>query len=224
MDCSLLGSSLHGIFQARILEWIVTSSSRGCPNPRIEPASPALAGGFLKHGATSVSFHRFVWDGPLEAVLCFPPEAFDSPLENHHPSLPWDIGKKWLGPYLFFFPLIIFWYLSISSFSVNVGVSHTYIYSFLSLFLHILWGTDFWVWSEVDVPQSQEAQILGLPTCAGFLQNPMPTFNFSIFKKEGPTRCVNFWFTSSESTPEYGSPEGLWHLSITELISKWFAS
>ena len=125
MDCSLLGSSFHGIFQARILEWIVTSSSRGCPNPRIEPASPALAGGFFKHGATSVSFHSFVWDGPLEAVLCFPPEAFDSPLENCHPSLPWDVGKKWLGPYLFFFPQIIFWYLSISSFSVNVGVSHT---------------------------------------------------------------------------------------------------
>lgn len=49
------------------------------------------------------------------------------------------------------------------------------------------------------------------------------TFDFSIFKKEVPTRYVNFWFASSESTPEYGSPKGLWHLSITELISKWFA-
>ena len=29
MDCSLPGSSLHGIFQARILEWVVISFSRG---------------------------------------------------------------------------------------------------------------------------------------------------------------------------------------------------
>jgi len=29
MDCSLSGSSIHGIFQARVLEWIVISFSRG---------------------------------------------------------------------------------------------------------------------------------------------------------------------------------------------------
>ena len=28
MDCSPLGSSVHGIFQARILEWVAISSSR----------------------------------------------------------------------------------------------------------------------------------------------------------------------------------------------------
>ena len=30
MDCSLPGSSVHGILQARILEWVAISSSRGC--------------------------------------------------------------------------------------------------------------------------------------------------------------------------------------------------
>ena len=34
MDCSPLGSSAHGIFQARTLEWIAISSSRGCFQPR----------------------------------------------------------------------------------------------------------------------------------------------------------------------------------------------
>ena len=34
MDCSLLGSSVIGIFQARILEWVATSSSRGSSRPR----------------------------------------------------------------------------------------------------------------------------------------------------------------------------------------------
>ena len=34
MDCSLPGSSVHGIFQARILEWVVISFSRGSSQPR----------------------------------------------------------------------------------------------------------------------------------------------------------------------------------------------
>ena len=43
MDCSLPGSSIHGIFQAIVLEWIAISFSRGdLPNPGIEPRSPAL--------------------------------------------------------------------------------------------------------------------------------------------------------------------------------------
>ena len=31
MDCSLSGSSVHGIFQARILEWVAISFSRDLP-------------------------------------------------------------------------------------------------------------------------------------------------------------------------------------------------
>ena len=34
MDCSLPGSSVHGIFLARILEWVVMPSSRGSSQPR----------------------------------------------------------------------------------------------------------------------------------------------------------------------------------------------
>ena len=36
------GSSVHGIFQARILEWVVISFSRGSSQSRLKPASPAL--------------------------------------------------------------------------------------------------------------------------------------------------------------------------------------
>ena len=43
VDCSLPGSSLHGILQARILEWVLPFPSPGdLPNPGIEPGSPAL--------------------------------------------------------------------------------------------------------------------------------------------------------------------------------------
>ena len=39
MDCSPPGSSDHEILQARILEWVVMLSSRGLPDPGIEPKS-----------------------------------------------------------------------------------------------------------------------------------------------------------------------------------------
>ena len=47
MNCSLLGSSVHGISQERILEWVAFPSPRDITDPGIEPVSPALAGGFF---------------------------------------------------------------------------------------------------------------------------------------------------------------------------------
>ena len=40
MDCSLQGSSVHGILPARILEWVTMPSFRGSSQPREEPRSP----------------------------------------------------------------------------------------------------------------------------------------------------------------------------------------
>ena len=59
MDSSLLGSSVHGILQARILEWVEDPPSGDLPNPGIEPTSSmslALAGGFLTISTT--------WEAP----------------------------------------------------------------------------------------------------------------------------------------------------------------
>ena len=42
MDCSPPGSSVYGVFQARILEWVASSFSWDLPEPGIEPGSPAL--------------------------------------------------------------------------------------------------------------------------------------------------------------------------------------
>ena len=42
MECSVPGSSVHGLSQARILEWIAISLSRGFLHPGIKPKSPAL--------------------------------------------------------------------------------------------------------------------------------------------------------------------------------------
>ena len=42
MDCSLPVSSVHGVLQARILEWVAVSFSGDLPNTEIKPGSPAL--------------------------------------------------------------------------------------------------------------------------------------------------------------------------------------
>ena len=44
MDCSLPGSSVHGILQARILEWVAISFSRGSSPPRDQTFISCLAG------------------------------------------------------------------------------------------------------------------------------------------------------------------------------------
>ena len=48
--CSPPGSSVHGISQARILEWVAITPSGDLPDPEIKPmspASPALGVGFF---------------------------------------------------------------------------------------------------------------------------------------------------------------------------------
>ena len=52
IDCGLPGSSVHRIFQARILKEVATSYSKGIfliqgSNPLLFLASPALVGGFF---------------------------------------------------------------------------------------------------------------------------------------------------------------------------------
>ena len=91
MDCSPPGSSVHGIFQARVLEWVAISFSRGSSQLRIEPAalkSLALAGGSFTTSAT--------WEAPL----C-PCRSFQS---IEYSSLHSDaVGPCWLS----------FWYTAV---------------------------------------------------------------------------------------------------------------
>src|SRR5574337_84683 len=46
MDCSPPGSSVHGILQVRILEWVAMPSSRGSSQPRGGTQVSCIAGGF----------------------------------------------------------------------------------------------------------------------------------------------------------------------------------
>ena len=44
MDCGLPGSSIHGILQARLLEWVAISFSRGSSQPRDRTQVSHIAG------------------------------------------------------------------------------------------------------------------------------------------------------------------------------------
>ena len=61
MDCSLTGFSVHGILQARILEWVAISFSRDLPDPGIKPMSPELASGFFTTGIPD-------WEAPVYEI------------------------------------------------------------------------------------------------------------------------------------------------------------
>ena len=52
MDCSLPGSSVHGILQARILEWIANPFSRGSSWLRDHTQVSCIAGRFFTIWAT----------------------------------------------------------------------------------------------------------------------------------------------------------------------------
>ena len=89
MDCSPRGSSVHGILQAKPLEWVAISSSGDLPDPGIEPvslASPTLAGGFFITSTTPGK--------PLFLNKC----GFWSPGKWRHCSEPQQKGI--LGPAL----------------------------------------------------------------------------------------------------------------------------
>ena len=56
MDCSLLGSSVCGIFQARVLEWVAISFSRESSQPRDKTRVSHIVGSFsLSHQGKSCS-------------------------------------------------------------------------------------------------------------------------------------------------------------------------
>ena len=57
MDCCLPGSSVHGIVQARILEWVAISFSKGSSQPRAQTWVSHIASRLLIFWATRESYN-----------------------------------------------------------------------------------------------------------------------------------------------------------------------
>ena len=62
MDHSPPGSSVHGILQARVLEWVATSFSRGSSWPRDQTRVSWIAGGFFTIWATGSYILIITWN------------------------------------------------------------------------------------------------------------------------------------------------------------------
>ena len=61
VDCSPPGSSFHGIFQARILEWVAISFSRGSSRPRDRTQVSHIAGRCFNLWATREALSWVIW-------------------------------------------------------------------------------------------------------------------------------------------------------------------
>ena len=70
MDCGPPGSSVHGILQARILEWVAIPFSRGSSQPRDRTQVPCIVGGFFTSWATR------------EAQECWSGQPLPSPADH----------------------------------------------------------------------------------------------------------------------------------------------
>ena len=59
VDCHLPGSSVHGILQARVLEWVAISFSGDLPDPGIKLGPPTLLADALPSELLGKPFHIY---------------------------------------------------------------------------------------------------------------------------------------------------------------------
>ena len=76
MDCSLPGSSVHGLLQARILEWVALSFSRGSSLLSDQTQVSCIAGRFFSNSATGEAHthhicHIFIHSSVNGHLGCF---------------------------------------------------------------------------------------------------------------------------------------------------------
>ena len=74
MDCSLSGSSVHGILQARILDWVAIPFSKGSSQPRSRTQVSCTAGRFFiiwvtREAHLCLSIYIFISPSPFSSLL-----------------------------------------------------------------------------------------------------------------------------------------------------------
>ena len=77
MDCSLSGSSVHGISQARKLELVAISFSKGSSQPGIEPKSP------VSSASQADSLPLSHWESPKSRLVHPKEQDYDMELQRH---------------------------------------------------------------------------------------------------------------------------------------------
>ena len=94
MDCSPSGSSVHGISQARKLELVAISFSRGSSWPR-DQTPVSWFGSFPGGLDGKASAHNAGDLGSIPGLERSPEEGNGNPLQYSHPGNPMDRGAWW---------------------------------------------------------------------------------------------------------------------------------
>ena len=111
LNCSSTGSSVHGILQVRILEWVAVPFSRWSSQPRIQPRSPALQADSLLSATREAQnallllllsrFSRVRLCATPETAAHQAPPSLGFPRQEHWSGLPFPSpmheSEKWKG-------------------------------------------------------------------------------------------------------------------------------
>ena len=107
VDCSLPGSSVHGILQARILEWVAISFSRGSSQPRDRTWVSRIGGRCFNLSATREALNPAMWgikcmslsttqarsvNSQVSYSMC---DSWEKMSMKDHSSLSWWQGQCW---------------------------------------------------------------------------------------------------------------------------------
>ena len=114
MDCSPLGSSIHGDFQARVPKWVAIFSSRGSSWPRdqnqVSHVSCTVSGLFaaerlgkpsMWHGSTEIAS---LWEGRMQVI--WPVEKDFQKMGNARVASAMNTRHEWSMPVSRFYILI----------------------------------------------------------------------------------------------------------------------
>ena len=216
MDCSLPGSSVHGIFQARVLEWVASaiSSPGDLPNTGIKPKSlgfPAwqeIFPGFpgKPHLIVRVEFKwpKNVLDSPLSSVLnkCVTYSVRLSYLHRQGAGLQaLTLSTGQLSQLLPQWPLLfhrnLSWVISLL-FQMGTLKKNTYFYSFVWLHwvLVVAWEHSCGMWNLVPWPGIEpECPALGARSLNHWTTREVPKWGFFFWRESDkrPDFNPNFW-------------------------------
>ena len=88
MDCNLPGSLVHGISQARILEWVAVPSSRGSSPPRDRTWVSCTTGRHSTRLQRNIQYIEYPWPWAFQSQKSFLPSSLLTPETD-------SLGPQW---------------------------------------------------------------------------------------------------------------------------------